>query len=147
MYVYNKARVRAHVFLCMLSLHVLWHLRRKLAPLLFEDEHPGEARENGASPVARAEPSGEAKRKAATGVTRDGLAVSSLDTLLEHLATLTLNEVVMPDQPNRPFTLLSEATPLQRRAFDLPEVDPMPNLPKVQDSKNRAEPYNFQAPR
>ena len=127
-YVYNEARVRAHVFLCMLSLHVLWHLRRKLAPLLFEDEHPGEARENGASPVAKAEPSGEAKRKAATGVTGDGLAVSSLDTLLEHLATLTLNEVVMPDQPNRPFTLLSEATPLQRRAFGLLEVDPMPNV-------------------
>ena len=127
-YVYNEARVRAHVFLCMLSLHVLWHLRRKLVPLLFEDDHPGQARARGASPVARAEPSGEAKCKAATGVTGDGLAVSSLDTLLEHLSTLTLNEVVMPDQPNRPFTLLSEATPLQRRAFELLEVDPMPNV-------------------
>ena len=127
-YVYNEARVRAHVFLCMLSLHVLWHLRRKLAPLLFEDDHPGQARVRGASPVARAEPSGEAKRKAATGVTGDGLAASSLDTLLEHLSTMTLNEVVMPDQPNRPFTLLSEATPLQRRAFELLKVDPMHNV-------------------
>ncbi len=124
----NEARVRTHVFPCMLSLHVLWRLRRKLAPLLFEDDHPGQARARGASPVARAEPSGEAKRQVATGVTGDDLAVSSLDTLLEHLSTLTLNEVVMPDQPNRPFTLLSEATPLQRRAFELLEVDPMPNV-------------------
>ena len=74
------------------------------------------------------EPSEETKRKGATGITGDGLAVSSLDTLLEHLTTLTQNEVVMPDQPNRPFTLLSEATPLQRRAFELLEIDPMPNV-------------------
>ena len=35
-------RVRAHVFLCMLAYHVEWHMRRKLAPLLFED-HDREA--------------------------------------------------------------------------------------------------------
>ena len=31
-------RVRGHVFLCMLSYYVEWHMRRRLAPLLFEDD-------------------------------------------------------------------------------------------------------------
>src|SRR5208283_1087810 len=30
-------RVRAHVFLCMLAYYVEWHMRQKLAPLLFDD--------------------------------------------------------------------------------------------------------------
>ncbi len=36
-YVYSAEHVRGHVFLCMLAYYVEWHLRRKLAPLLFED--------------------------------------------------------------------------------------------------------------
>ena len=31
-------RVRAHVFLCMLAYHVEWHMRRKLAPMLYDDD-------------------------------------------------------------------------------------------------------------
>ena len=31
-------RVRAHVFLCLLAYHVEWHMRRKLAPMLDEDD-------------------------------------------------------------------------------------------------------------
>ena len=126
LYVYHPTRVRAHVFLCLLALYVQWHLRRKLAPLLFEEEQPDQAREHGASPVQKADVSDKAQRKAANKRTEDGLAVSSLDTLLDHLATLTLNEVVMPAQPNRPLTLLAEATPLQKKAFELLDVDPNP---------------------
>ena len=107
------ARVRAHGFLCLLALYVQWPLRRKLASLLLKEEQPDQAREHGTSPVQKAEVSDNAKRKAASKRTEDGLAVSSLDTLLNHLATLTLNEVVMPAQPNRPLILLAEATPLQ----------------------------------
>ena len=33
----GEEHVRWHVFLCMLAYNVEWHLRRKLAPLLFED--------------------------------------------------------------------------------------------------------------
>ena len=126
LYVYHPTRVRGHVFLCLLALYVQWHLRRQLAPLLFEDEQPDQAREHGASPVQKAEVSDNAKRKAASKRTENGLAVSSLDTLLDHLATLTLNEVVMPAQPNRPLTLLAEATPLQQKAFELLDVNPNP---------------------
>jgi transposase len=30
-------RVPAHIFLCMLAYYVQWHMRRALAPILFED--------------------------------------------------------------------------------------------------------------
>jgi hypothetical protein len=30
-------RVRAHLLVCMLAYYVEWHLRRALAPLLFDD--------------------------------------------------------------------------------------------------------------
>ena len=36
-YVYSEPHVRGHVLLCMLAYYVQWHLRRLLAPLLFED--------------------------------------------------------------------------------------------------------------
>ncbi len=38
--VQHPTRVRTYGFLCLLVLHMQWHLRRKLAPLLFEDERP-----------------------------------------------------------------------------------------------------------
>ncbi|MYG27663.1 MAG: IS1634 family transposase, partial [Boseongicola sp. SB0677_bin_26] len=37
-HVYSEDHVRAHVFLCMLACHVEWHMRRRLAPILFEDD-------------------------------------------------------------------------------------------------------------
>src|SRR5437660_10967960 len=33
-------RVRAHVFLCLLAYYVEWHMRRALAPILFDDDDP-----------------------------------------------------------------------------------------------------------
>jgi hypothetical protein len=35
---YSAERVRAHVFLCMLAYYVEWHMRRRLKPMLFDDE-------------------------------------------------------------------------------------------------------------
>ena len=46
-YHYAGARVRAHVFLCMLAYYVEWHMRQRLKPLLFDDEEPDVA---GAAP-------------------------------------------------------------------------------------------------
>jgi Transposase DDE domain len=36
-YHWSEARVRAHVFLCLLAYYLEWHLRARLAPLLFDD--------------------------------------------------------------------------------------------------------------
>ena len=37
LYHWLGTRVRAHVFLCMLSYHVEWHLRARLAPMLYDE--------------------------------------------------------------------------------------------------------------
>ena len=128
-YVYSAERVRAHVFLCTLACHVEWHLRRRLAPLLFEDDDPEGARAQRTSPVQPARTSERARRKSATGTTADGLPVHSLPTLLDDLATLTLNTVHLPDNPENRFTVATQPTPLQRRAFELLDVDPVKMFP------------------
>ena len=71
-YHYRPERVRAHVFLCMLAYHVEWHMRRTLAPLLFDDEDPPGAEAARPSVVAPATPSPAARRKAATKRTLQG---------------------------------------------------------------------------
>ena len=43
-YVYNEDRVRGHVLVCLLACYVEWHLRRRLAPLLFEGQDREAAR-------------------------------------------------------------------------------------------------------
>ena len=40
-FVYSEDHVRGHILLCMLAYYVEWHLRRRLAPLLFEEEDRG----------------------------------------------------------------------------------------------------------
>src|SRR5512134_2430322 len=85
-------RVRAHVLLCMLAYYVAWHMRRTLAPLLFEDHHRPAAAAARPSPVAAAEVSPAARAKVRTRKT-DGAPVHSFRTLLADLATLTRNNV------------------------------------------------------
>ena len=110
-------RVRAHVFLCMLAYYVQWHMRRKLAPLLFEDHDRPAAAAARTSPVASAQVSAAARAKARARKTEDGKPVHSFRTLVADLATLTRNTVRFGD--NLPMTVLSRPTPLQQRAFDL----------------------------
>lgn len=128
-YVYSPERVRAHVFLCALACHVEWHLRRRLAPMLFEDDDPEGAAAQRASPVQPARTSDRARRKSATGRTAEGLPVHSLPSLLDDLATLTLNTVHLPDNPENRFNVATQPTPLQRRAFELLDVDPAKMFP------------------
>jgi hypothetical protein len=110
-------RVRAHVFLCMLAYYVQWHMRQKLAPLLFEDHERSAAAASRTSPVAAAETSAAARAKARSRKTDDGRPVHSFRTLIADLATLTRNTVRFGD--NLPMTVLSRPTPLQQRAFHL----------------------------
>jgi hypothetical protein len=110
-------RVRAHVFLCMLAYHLEWHMRQALAPMLFDD-HEREAGEAlRSSPVAKAQPSPAAKRKAKTKRTDDGLPVHSFRTMLADLGTLTRNTVRWAGAPTT--ALLATPTQIQQRAFDL----------------------------
>ena len=112
-------RVRAHVFLCMLAYYLEWHMRQKLAPLLFDDTDKDAAEAARKSVVAPAQRSPGAIRKQNTGTTDDGLPVHSFHTLLADLGTLTRNTVVTAIAPDLPFTLLTRPTLIQNRAFDL----------------------------
>lgn len=113
-------RVRAHVFLCMLAYYVVWHMRKALAPLLFDDHDRENAGKERPSPVAPAKVSAAAKAKAASRKTDDGRPVHSFRTLLQDLATLTRNTLRLGDAP--PAYLLASPTPIQQQLFDKLEV-------------------------
>ena len=84
-----------------------WHLRRRLAPLLFEDSEREAAAAQRDSPVQPAEVSAAAAAAKAAGKrTPEGLPVQSLRTLLEHLGTLTLNRVTLTQDDPHEFDLL-----------------------------------------
>jgi transposase len=115
-------RVRAHVFLCMLAYYLEWHMRRKLAPLLFDDTDKDAADAARDSVVAKAQRSPAAIRKQTTGVTPDGMPVHSFRTLLTDLATLARNTIVTAVAPNLPLIVFTRPTAVQQRAFELVEV-------------------------
>jgi hypothetical protein len=122
---WTAPRVRAHVLLCMLAYYLEWHMRQKLAPLLFDDHDRPAAEAQRTSPVAKAEPSPAARRKAASkqtepvrGVT---MPVHSFRTLLSDLATLTRNVVCFGGRTLSIVTTVP--TELQRRALSLMGAD------------------------
>jgi transposase len=115
-------RVRAHIFLCMLAYYVEWHLKERLAPLLFDDDDPAGAAARRSSIVAPARRSARAERKASTHQTEDGLPVHSFQGLLGNLATLCKNSVKAQLPSPVTFQQYTTATPLQRRALELLEV-------------------------
>jgi len=114
------SRVRAHVFLCMLAYYLVWHMRKALAPLLFEDHDKDSAAAERPSPVASAKVSAAAKAKVASRKTADGHPVHSFRTLLQDLATLTRNTVRLGDAP--PAHMLASPTPIQQEVFDKLQV-------------------------
>lgn len=121
---WTAQRVRAHVFLCMLAYHVEWHLRQRLAPLLFHDTDLEAARAERSSPVAATEPSEVVKAKKATKRAADGQRVMSFADLMVHLGTLVRNTMRVPARRKHRFTLYSRPTPLQEAAFRLLALDP-----------------------
>jgi transposase len=112
-------RVRAHVFLCMLAYYLEWHMRRHLAPMLFDDANKEEAEAQRRSVVAQAQRSKSAVKKQTTGLTEDGLPVHSFRSLLADLATLARNTITTAIAPLYPLTVLTRPTPIQQKAFDL----------------------------
>ena len=110
-------RVRAHVLIAMLAAYLVWHLRRAWAPLTFTDENPPER----VNPVAPATRSTTAARKASRRRDQHDQPVRSFRGLLEHLGTLTRNDIRYGTStdtlPVVPTLALPTAT--QRRAFEL----------------------------
>ena len=112
-------RVRAHLFLCMLGYYFEWHMRQRLAPMLYDDDDKETAEALRPSVVAKAERSPAAVTKQTTGRTPDGLPVHSFQTLIANLATLTKNTVEIATAPGIPFTITARPTPIQKKALEL----------------------------
>ena len=115
----TATRVRAHVFLRMLSYYLTWHLHDRLAPILFTDDNKPAAQTARTSPVAPAARSPRALAKAAAKCTEGNLPVHSLTSLLRDLATICLNQIQPADPALPAFSLVTTPTTLQRHALDL----------------------------
>ena len=109
-----EERVKAHVLICMLACYLTWHLRQAWAPLTFTDENPP-AQDNPVTPARR---SAAAQAKASCQRDPAGQPYRTFRGLLEHLATLTRNQVRFTGtQVTVP--MLTEPTATQREAFSL----------------------------
>jgi hypothetical protein len=109
-----EERVKAHVLICMLACYLTWHLRRTWAPLTFTDENPPAP----GNPVAPARRSAAAQAKASGQHDPAGRPYRSFRALLEHLATLTRNQVRFAGTEVA-VPMLTEPTSTQRQAFEL----------------------------
>ena len=118
-YHWKDDRIRAHVFLCMLAYYVEWHMRRKLAELLFDDHEREAAEKTRQSIVQRAPRSEAAKRKERERRTEDDFPVQSFQCLLKDLATVCKNQVCWRSSPENAFYRMTTTTPLQRHALEL----------------------------
>jgi hypothetical protein len=108
-----EERVKAHVLTCMLACYLTWHLRRAWAPLTFTDQNPPQQ----GNPVAPARRSAAAQAKASGQHDPAGQPYRSFRGLLEHLATMTRNQVrYTGTQVTIP--MLTEPTSAQRQAFE-----------------------------
>ena len=105
-------RVKAHVLICMVACYLSWHLRKAWAPLTYTDEQPRQ-RDN---PVAPARRSAAADAKAARKLTASGEPARGFRDLIDHLATLTRQAIVIGGHQIEKITA---PTPAQRQAFGL----------------------------
>jgi hypothetical protein len=102
------------VLICMLACHLTWHLRRAWAPLTFTDEQPPK-QENPVTPTRRL---AAVQAKAPGQYDPAGQLYRSFRGLLEHLATLTRNQVRFTGTCAE-VSVLTEPTSAQREAFRL----------------------------
>jgi hypothetical protein len=109
-----EERVRAHVLICMLAAYLTWHLRQAWAPLTFTDQNPP-LQDNPITPARR---SAHAQAKASRQHDSAGRPYRSFRGLLEHLATLTRNQVRFAGA-TATVPMLAEPTSAQREAFEL----------------------------
>jgi hypothetical protein len=109
-----EERVKAHVLICMLACYLTWHLRKAWAPLTYTDQDPPAPD----SPVAPARRSAAAQAKASYQHDPAGQPYRSFRGLLEHLATLTRNQVRYTGTQVT-IAMLTEPTSVQRQAFEL----------------------------
>lgn len=121
----NEARVRAHIFICLLAYYVEWHLRQVLAPLLFDDETLATDRLH-RDPVLPAEPSPVAQKKKTERISENGWPIHSFQSLMAEMGTRCRHRCRVKSDPQcPPIYQDTEPTPLQARALELIQLLPV----------------------
>lgn len=118
-YHWDDNRIQTHVFICMLAYYVEWHMRQRLKPFLYDDDHPEEAREKRGSAVAPAQKSDSALQKEQTHQVENGDTVHSMTTLLDDLGTICKN-IMRPDngRVDDSIEMMTEPTLHQKRILE-----------------------------
>ncbi len=119
-YHYLDHRVKGHIFLCFLAYYVEWHMRKALAPILFEEEDIEQISSSDREELLRYQPSLIAKQKAGNKRNQQNLPVHSFSTLLADLATIAQNKIQINLQGERvTFDKITQPTALQQSCLDL----------------------------
>jgi transposase len=124
---WNEHRVRSHIFLCMLSYYVQYHLEESLKELLFTDENKDMTQD----PVLKQLRSESADKKAQSKLTSDGLKVNSFKTLLDHMASLRLETIGFSPADkdlSHQVEITTEPTDIQNRVLELIGINKMGNV-------------------
>ena len=120
---YKTPRVISHIFLCMLSYYVQWHMKERLAPMLFAQDDPQAKEAVNLNAVLATKRSPAAKKKAQTKKTESADVVLCFQSLMEHLATLCKYEVRPRNGTTKQvLTMMGSPTRTQERAFKLLDI-------------------------
>lgn len=114
-------RVKAHIFLCMLTYYVEWHMRRALSTLLYVEDDLPKARTS-RDPVAKAEPTAEAKRKKRERTSASGFELRTWRGLITALGTLCRTTVLV-GEAKIPIIREGEPDAYQSKVFELLAAD------------------------
>ena len=90
-YVRKQERVRGHVMTCLLAYYLEWHMRRRLASLLYDEEEPERAVKG--SPVMGSGHGEATVAKRKKRRTADGEWLWNFRSLLGEMRSLTRNRV------------------------------------------------------
>ena len=111
---YLEKRVRAHIFLCMLSAHLIFVAKERLALMTFRDTEPP----THGNPVVKKQVSPSAMEKASTKKDTDDNEVMSFRDVLRSLDTLMRNECTVTGTQVT-FKKITVPNAIQARAFEL----------------------------
>ncbi len=116
---WTEERVRAHIFLCMLTYYVAWYMLEALRPLLFADEDQQAKKYR--DPVAPSKRSKKALGKVSGQTLDDGSEVHSFRTLIHHMSTITRDLCRQKTDGDSSGTFSLDTTPneKQRRVIEL----------------------------
>jgi Transposase len=111
-------RVKTHVFLCLLSYYVEWHMRKALSSVLYQDEEKETLERD--DPVSPAKVSDLSQKKKSRGKTEANWTVYDWKSLILELGTCCRNKCVVETGDSRgEFVQTTLRTPFQEHVFNL----------------------------